>query len=162
MKLPNLNTTLIGSFAWSERSTLSIEIFSIDYRDLVSTANIYRITLTHKILLRLITIVQVVKGSDNRLSSTWYSSASHETVRASNVNKADLEGQGWAWRHRDPWADLAAAGSTLTAALAQASHSQPLIMLSVSFSSKTAGIRRSSYQIIVCFLVSIHLRVQVI
>lgn len=55
--------------------------------------------------------------------------------------------------------DLAAAGSTLTAALAQA---QPLIMLSVSFSSKTAGIRRSSYQITVCFLVSVSPRVQVI
>lgn len=51
--------------------------------------------------------------------------------------------------------DLAAAGSTLTAALVQASHSQPVIMLSVSFCSKTAGIRRSSYQIIVCFLESV-------
>lgn len=162
MKLSNLNTTCIGGFAWNERGTLSIEIFSTDHRDLVSTANIYRITLTHKILLRLITIVQVVKGSDNRLSSTWYSSASHETVRASNVNKADLEGQGWAWRHRDPWPGRCWQHSTLTAALAQASHSQPLIMLSVSFSSKTAGIRRSSYQIIVCFLVSVSTRVQVI
>lgn len=51
--------------------------------------------------------------------------------------------------------DLAAAGSMLTAALVQASHSQPLIVLSFSFPSKTAGIRRSSYQIIVCFLVSV-------
>lgn len=70
MKLSNLITTRIGGFTRCERSTLSIETFSIDYRDRVSTANIYRITLTHKILLWLITIVQIVKGSDNRLSST--------------------------------------------------------------------------------------------